>query len=93
MIDTAFCEAMRPNAYFINTSRGSIVDEAALLKAIREKGVRAGLDVYHNEPGPSDKAFDSEIAREPGVLRHAPHRRLHRPSPTGYRRRDGTRHQ
>ncbi|MEO0483841.1 MAG: NAD(P)-dependent oxidoreductase [Planctomycetota bacterium] len=46
-----FFAAMKPGSYFINTSRGDVVDEAALIKAVKEKGVRAGVDVYQNQPG------------------------------------------
>jgi phosphoglycerate dehydrogenase-like enzyme len=46
---------MKPTAYFINTSRGPIVEEAALLDALREKRIAgAGLDVYDVEPLPLD---------------------------------------
>ncbi|TVQ53606.1 MAG: hydroxyacid dehydrogenase [Phycisphaerales bacterium] len=67
LIDESFCDAMRSGAYLINTSRGSVVDEAALAKAIREKGVRAGLDVFANEPGSGTGDFDDAIVKEPGV--------------------------
>ncbi|MGE0353110.1 MAG: NAD(P)-dependent oxidoreductase [Gemmatimonadales bacterium] len=63
----AFFEAMRPGAYFINTSRGSVVDEAALTRAIREKHIRAGLDVYQNEPPGGKGTFGNPIVQEPGV--------------------------
>lgn len=42
---------MKPTAYLVNTSRGAVVDEAALVEALREKRIEgAGLDVYENEP-------------------------------------------
>jgi D-3-phosphoglycerate dehydrogenase len=43
-------ERMKPGASFINTARAEVVDEAALERAIREQGVRAGLDVFTGEP-------------------------------------------
>ncbi|KKU50763.1 MAG: D-isomer specific 2-hydroxyacid dehydrogenase NAD-binding, glyoxylate reductase [candidate division WWE3 bacterium GW2011_GWC1_47_10] len=42
---------MKPNAYLINTSRGPVVDEDALAKALKENWIEgAGIDVYENEP-------------------------------------------
>lgn len=45
---------MKPSAYLINTSRGPIVDEAALVEALRNRAIAgAGLDVYDVEPLPA----------------------------------------
>jgi D-3-phosphoglycerate dehydrogenase len=62
-----FFAALRPGAYFINTSRGEVVDEAALKKAIREKGIRAGLDVFAKEPASATGVFEDDIVGLPGV--------------------------
>jgi len=46
---------MKPSAYLINTSRGPIIDEAAMLTALRENKIAgAGLDVFDVEPLPTD---------------------------------------
>lgn len=67
LCDAAFFAAMRPGSYFINASRGSVVDEAALAEAIKGKGLRAGLDVYENQPGTPEAAWTCELAALPGV--------------------------
>jgi phosphoglycerate dehydrogenase-like enzyme len=47
--------AMRPTAFFLNTSRGPIVDEAALIDVLSRNAIAgAGLDVYDQEPLPAD---------------------------------------
>lgn len=66
-INADFLEKMKDGAILINTSRGDVVDEAALIDAMNRKGIRAGLDVYANEPGSGDSTFDSELARHPNV--------------------------
>jgi phosphoglycerate dehydrogenase-like enzyme len=46
---------MRPTAYLVNTSRGPIVDEPALVEALRSRSIAgAGLDVFDEEPLPAD---------------------------------------
>ena len=55
MIDESFFKAMKPTAYFINTCRGPVVDERALIKALREGEIAgAGIDVFEQEPTPVD---------------------------------------
>jgi phosphoglycerate dehydrogenase-like enzyme len=57
--------AMRPDAWLVNTSRGPIVDETALLTACREHWIAgAALDVFDVEPLP----VDHELRRLPNVL-------------------------
>jgi phosphoglycerate dehydrogenase-like enzyme len=51
---------MKPTAYLVNTSRGPIVDEAALVRALRDGTIAgAGLDVFDTEPLPKDHPFRS----------------------------------
>ncbi|HVF28790.1 MAG TPA: 3-phosphoglycerate dehydrogenase family protein [Pyrinomonadaceae bacterium] len=64
MIGADFFAAMRDGAYFINTARGEVVDQGALLEAMRGRGIRAGLDVYAAEPTSATGEFSGEIARE-----------------------------
>ncbi len=68
LIGREFLAAMRPGAYLINTSRGSLVDEAALREAIQSKGIRAGLDVHENQPAQTEAPWDSPTARLPWVV-------------------------
>src|SRR5437773_10362441 len=49
---------MKPSAYLVNTSRGPIVNESALIAALSEKKIAgAGLDVFEVEPLPADHPF------------------------------------
>src|SRR5260221_3985445 len=63
-----FFAAMRPGAFFINTSRAEVVDEAALERAVREKGIRAGLDVFAGEPTGGSGDVAAPIFQLPGVI-------------------------
>jgi D-3-phosphoglycerate dehydrogenase len=59
--------AMKNGAYFINTARGEVVDQEALVKAINSKGIRAGLDVFALEPTSAVAEFTDPIAKETSV--------------------------
>ena len=51
LINAEKLEMMKPTAYLINTSRGPIVDELALIEALKEKKIAgAALDVFEKEP-------------------------------------------
>lgn len=68
MVDAAFLAKMNDNAILINTSRGDVVDEAALIEAMDTRGLRAGLDVFADEPGSGTGEFSSAVARHPSVV-------------------------
>lgn len=51
LVDARVLEALGPEGWLVNIARGTVVDEAALLAALREKRIRgAGIDVFVNEP-------------------------------------------
>ncbi|RPJ48237.1 MAG: D-glycerate dehydrogenase [Betaproteobacteria bacterium] len=61
LFDDAAFARMKPTAYLINTARGPIVDEAALVRALRDKRIAgAGLDVYENEPQPHPELLNMQ---------------------------------
>jgi D-3-phosphoglycerate dehydrogenase len=68
LINAEFFAAMRPGAFFINTSRAEVADQAALEKAVREKGIRAGLDVFAGEPTGGAGTVEDPIFKVPGVI-------------------------
>lgn len=59
-----FFAAMHEGASFINTARGEVVDQVALVQAMKTRGIRAGLDVFAGEPTSATAAFTDEIAKE-----------------------------
>jgi len=63
LINEQTLRKMKPTAYLVNTSRGPVIDEQALAKALREKWIAgAALDVYETEPLPADSPLrDPEI--------------------------------
>ena len=67
LVNAEFLGAMRPGAYLINTSRGSVVDETALAQAVADRKLRVGLDVFQSEPAGATGEFKSAILLVPGV--------------------------
>ena len=67
LIGSDFFKEMRAGAYLINTSRGEVVDQTALVEAIHTKGIRAGLDVFAIEPTSAVAEFADPIANEASV--------------------------
>lgn len=67
LLGATFFAAMKPGALFINTSRGEIVDEAALMAAMVSRSIRAGLDVFRDEPAGASAEFRPEIAALRGL--------------------------
>lgn len=55
---------MKPGSYFINTARGEVVDQIALVEAIKNRGIRAGLDVFAVEPSSGVAEFTDPVIKE-----------------------------
>jgi D-3-phosphoglycerate dehydrogenase len=64
LINKKMFDLMKPGTILINAARGGIVDEKALIGAIQQKGIRAGLDVYEHEPKPSTADFDDPVTQQ-----------------------------
>lgn len=67
LVGEEFLSHVKAGAWIINTSRGDVVDEVALLDAITAKGLRAGIDVFVDEPKVGDGEFASALAQHPSV--------------------------
>ncbi len=68
MFSSSAFREMKDGSILINTSRGEVVDEQALVDAVKGKGIRAGLDVFPTEP----PDFSSELFRLDNVI-FSPH--------------------
>ena len=64
LVDAAAIAALKPGAFLINVARGRVVDEAALIAALREGRISAGIDCVYEEPLPAD----SPLWRLPNAL-------------------------
>jgi glyoxylate reductase len=72
LINEKTLRSMKPTAYLVNTSRGPVVDEAALAKALKENWIAgAALDVFEKEPLPPDSPLrDPDIAERCRLFPH-----------------------
>jgi D-3-phosphoglycerate dehydrogenase len=68
LFDARLLARMKEGAILLNTSRGDVVDEAALLDALETRALRAGLDVYPDEPGAGSTEWSSKLAQHPNVV-------------------------
>ncbi|MFL5340862.1 MAG: NAD(P)-dependent oxidoreductase [Gemmataceae bacterium] len=68
LIGHGVLDALRPGSYFINTARAEVVDESALYEAVRDRGIRAGLDVFAGEPPGGAGAVEDRIFELDGVI-------------------------
>jgi D-3-phosphoglycerate dehydrogenase len=68
LVNQAIFDRLKPGSFFINTARGEIVDNAALQRAIREKQIRAALDVFGVEPKDATGPFTDPVMSLPNVI-------------------------
>jgi len=67
LVNDAVLSRLKPGAVVINTARGEVMDHDALARAITSRGLRAGLDVFANEPASATGDFADTIVQQPGV--------------------------
>ena len=67
LVNADLLSRMKPGAVLINTARGEVVDYAALAAAVKDRGLRVGLDVYANEPASAAAPFAYDLVALPGV--------------------------
>lgn len=64
LVGVDLLNAMREGSYFINTARGEVVDQQALIDVMKSRGIRAGLDVYALEPTSGTGECQDPISKE-----------------------------
>jgi len=67
LVNASVLDRLKPGSYFINTARAEVVDHGALEKAVRERRIRVGLDVFAAEPSSTTGAFSDPIVALPNV--------------------------
>lgn len=67
LVSRPLLELLKPGAFFINTARAEVVDQAALLELVSAGKIRVATDVFAKEPEGSSGALDDALARHPSV--------------------------
>jgi D-3-phosphoglycerate dehydrogenase len=67
IVDAEVLGRLKPGSFVVNTARGEVLDQAALAGAIRDRGLRAALDVFATEPASATGDFADPIVQAPGV--------------------------
>ncbi len=77
IIDEKIFSKLPRRAIFINTARADLVDQAAMQRAVRERALRVGIDVFDNEPRAKEtfepKGFDVPASADGGFVYGTPH--------------------
>ena len=67
LFDAEMFASMKDGAIFVNTSRAGVVDESALIEAVQTKGIKAGLDVFADEPEHKKGDVNSPLSSVEGI--------------------------
>ena len=67
LVDASILDKLRPGSFVINTARAEVLDHAALERAVRERQLRVGLDVFAGEPSGATGEFHDPLLALPGV--------------------------
>ena len=67
LVGAELLAAMKPGAIFVNTARAEVADYDALERAVKERGLRVGLDVFRNEPATATGHYSDPLLQLPGV--------------------------
>ena len=67
LVGEEFLAAMKPGAFLVNTARATVVDEAAVARALDERGLRFATDVPAGEPADKQGSFEHPLAKHPNV--------------------------
>ena len=63
LVNASLLTKLKPGSIVFNTSRGEVVDAVALSAAVRDRGIRVGLDVYDQEPAGASGPFSDPLGR------------------------------